>query len=92
MNDKVISLKRSHHPVEGGFLAGEDRRGEYLTSLHAIPSPPRAVLQYGFSAAASATASSRSSRGGHGRDLDSIRGIEKTTTFEVLSTNAHVGP
>ena len=90
MNDKVKSLTTAHHPVEGRFLAVADRWGGDSTSLHAIASPPRAVLQHGSSAAASATKSNRSSRGGYGRDMNLIQGIEKTTTFEVLRSNAHV--
>ena len=90
MNDNIKSLTPAHYPIEGHFQAGEDPRASDSIPLHAIASPPRAVLQYGTSAAASATTSSRNSRGGYGRDMDLIQGIQKTTTFEVLSSNAHV--
>lgn len=90
MNDKVKSLIPTHDPIEGHLQAGEDPRAGDSIPLHAIASPPRAVLQYGSSAAASTTTSCRTSRVGYGRDMDFIQGIQKTTTFEVLSSNAHV--
>ena len=90
MNDKVKSLIPAHHPIEGRFHAEDDRWAGGSTPLHALASPPRAVLQYGSSAAASATTSCRTSRVGYGRDMDLIQGIQKTTTFEVLRSNAHV--
>ena len=90
MNDKVKSLTAGHHPTEGGYLARKNRQGADATSLHAIANPPRAVLQYGSSAAASATTPYKSSHGGYGSDINLVQGIEKTTRFEVMSSNTHV--
>ena len=90
MNDKVKSLISAHYPIEGGYLARGDRQGGDPVSLHAIANPPRAVLQYGSSAAASTTTPYKSGHGGYGSDINLVQGIEKTTAFEVLSSNAHV--
>ena len=90
ISDKVKSLTPTHYPTEGGYLAREDQQGGDPISLRAIANPPRAVLQYGCSAVASATTPYKSSHGGYGSDIDLVQGIEKTTRFEVRSSNAHV--
>ena len=83
ISDKVKSLTPTHHPIEDGYPAPEEQQGGDPISLAAIGTPPRAVLQYGCSAAAPATTPYKTSHGGYDSDIDLVQGIEKSARFEV---------
>ena len=85
LSDKAKSLTPTRYPIEDGYLARVDQQGRDPIALGAIATPPRAVLQYGCSAAASATTPYKSSHGGYGSDINLVQGIEKTTRSEVYS-------
>ena len=72
ISDKVKSLTPTHHPIEDGYLDREDQQGGDPISLGAIATLPQAVLQYGYSAAASATTPYKNSHGGYASDIELV--------------------
>ncbi|KAL2058661.1 hypothetical protein ABVK25_001391 [Lepraria finkii] len=82
IDDKLKFLKSTHYPNKNGHTPQSDPHKGTSISLHVIPNPPRAVIQYESSAAAAGN-TYEDSRGTYGSETSLVPGIQKITRVEV---------